>query len=1219
MLRSEGLQLDATHSYDSVEQGTVFWNGDDTQGSISFATDGTNVDANWLRRRTTNVLSTGILDGGVISSDGTDIIISAGDGVVTDNYTDTDNPSSIRVVWDDMTTTTPYFYSHAASYLKINTAGSLSITATAPSLDDHRDNIILGSAGHFTKFQIDYVIQHQHPGYDPALNLWDFVESFGVFNIDGNVYGPDGTDTTLNMFKSAGQSFGLGLNYANSKKRPCVIDDNTQSPVGYVYAYLDGTDWAGSSFRTQVDSSTYNSGIAANDGELSPLPDGSWSIQPLFYFPQTTQTILQYGQTVYDTYEHARTGVADSFALSPSNENAVFRGWLLMTSDTTDLNDISEAEFVAASKFGLTSSVSGGSTGGEANIGQNVGSGGVGPYFDKNGVTLEFKNINAGSSKITVTEDVPNKEIDIDVVPSNIDLNDLGDINAPSPSNGDGILWDSTSSKWLSASFDLSGATGVAGTTGVDGVQGQTGVEGAQGTTGAGIQGVTGVDGIQGQTGAGIQGETGIIGLQGETGIQGTTGLSIGSLSKIFQGIDATGDIFLTPDATAIPWNYVTLKDDYYSHSTSVNPEEVTILQDGLYKLSAQITVSSRGTTGGQRGNPHLIFDIYTDGTWVTQPDSLGGYIRENAAPLATSLTGIGIFQFYANQKIRVAVYDSVLVHPDEATNAFSGRIIVEYKDRSGTSSGTVDNLKDIGDVFAPAPSEGQALIFDSTASQWRAGAAAGAQGLTGVQGTTGSQGSTGAGIQGTTGVQGIQGTTGIQGETGVQGIQGTTGIQGTQGDTGVMGLPGEVAGASLYLHEEASDIGGYERLLRIPSDDPENTEEATVNSTDGLVQIEPYATDSDYPGEGIWPSGTWEFHTYASIDSATGDSRIVASVYRRDTTGNESFLFDSTTAEIDSLTPLLYTHTKTTSDFTGASDDRLVVKYGTYTSSVSDRDVTLYYEGQDHYTYIKTPLRIAGLQGETGVQGTQGETGVQGIQGQTGAGIQGETGAQGTDGETGAQGIQGQTGAGIQGETGVAGVQGETGVQGIQGIQGQTGAGIQGDTGVQGIEGPTPAYKFFADQMDSPNNADWAVGTPSPASADTTNNALTVRRFDDTDEEGIGFLLDIPSDATNVVFGLKSRAETAPASAHNVQPRIYTRNAADNVSVGTWTDGANLTVLSMPTNTNFQYDSESVALSTIDATAGNLTQVEMTRYHTGVTTDLTGDWDLLELAVSFT
>jgi ABC-type tungstate transport system permease subunit len=53
--------------------------------------------------------------------------------------------------------------------------------------------------------------------------------------------------------------------------------------------------------------------------------------------------------------------------------------------------------------------------GGESNTGSNQGVGGVGVYDTKVGIDLQFRNINAGSSKITVTHDSGNKEIDIDV------------------------------------------------------------------------------------------------------------------------------------------------------------------------------------------------------------------------------------------------------------------------------------------------------------------------------------------------------------------------------------------------------------------------------------------------------------------------------------------------------------------------------------------------------------------------------------------------------------------------------------------------------------------------------------------------------------------------------------------------------------------------------------------------------------------------------------
>ena len=66
---------------------------------------------------------------------------------------------------------------------------------------------------------------------------------------------------------------------------------------------------------------------------------------------------------------------------------------------------------------------------GETNTASNVGTAGVGVFKQKTGVDMEFKKINAGSNKVTITDDTGNSEIDVDVTPGNIDINDLA--NAP--------------------------------------------------------------------------------------------------------------------------------------------------------------------------------------------------------------------------------------------------------------------------------------------------------------------------------------------------------------------------------------------------------------------------------------------------------------------------------------------------------------------------------------------------------------------------------------------------------------------------------------------------------------------------------------------------------------------------------------------------------------------------------------------------------------------
>ena len=59
---------------------------------------------------------------------------------------------------------------------------------------------------------------------------------------------------------------------------------------------------------------------------------------------------------------------------------------------------------------------------GEANTASNVGTAGVGVFKQKTGVNLEFQKINASSNRITVSQDVVNSEIDIDVNQANLSI-----------------------------------------------------------------------------------------------------------------------------------------------------------------------------------------------------------------------------------------------------------------------------------------------------------------------------------------------------------------------------------------------------------------------------------------------------------------------------------------------------------------------------------------------------------------------------------------------------------------------------------------------------------------------------------------------------------------------------------------------------------------------------------------------------------------------------
>lgn len=161
--------------------------------------------------------------------------------------------------------------------------------------------------------------------------------------------------------------------------------------------------------------------------------------------------------------------------------------------------------------------------------------------------------------------------------------------------------------------------------------------------------------------------------------------------------------------------------------------------------------------------------------------------------------------------------------------------------------------------------------------------------------------------------------------------------------------------------------------------------------------------------------------------------------------------------------------------------------------------------------------------------------------------------------------------------------------------------------------------FTFQADQLDTPNNANWAVNALAPAAADSVNNAIVVRRFDDTTEEGVGGMVTVPTGAVNVTFYFKWRAQTAPGVAVGVVLTYYTRTIPDNAVVTAWSAAVNFTTLTVPTNANFQYDSQTISLATLGWTVGNLHQFEITRRGTQGGDTLTGDFDLTELILEFT
>jgi hypothetical protein len=160
----------------------------------------------------------------------------------------------------------------------------------------------------------------------------------------------------------------------------------------------------------------------------------------------------------------------------------------------------------------------------------------------------------------------------------------------------------------------------------------------------------------------------------------------------------------------------------------------------------------------------------------------------------------------------------------------------------------------------------------------------------------------------------------------------------------------------------------------------------------------------------------------------------------------------------------------------------------------------------------------------------------------------------------------------------------------------------------VSGGGGGFPVAELYADQMETPNNADWAVNSLAPTETDPVNSGKNVLSFDDTTPEGRGYPIKVPANATSMILRIIHRAKTAPGSPATVMVALHHRDVPNNAAVGSWS-AYNLDNITLPANAYFQYTEYTIPLATIGLTAGMETQLELVRRADQAGDNLVGDW----------
>lgn len=309
--------------------------------------------------------NTGILVGGVtaIGTPTSTISITAGEGIIVDSHTDATSPVVTPIIWSAFTNVVLDDISAFYTSFAIDINGDLIQRPNGVfSRVERRDLIALGTAVHLGHTEIEYISHAAYLSYGGLHSVQDLGAAIGTINVAGNVYQAASND--LSLEKTAGDTFALGSNYHNSTKDPNVLNHPVESPLTFNYNYRDG--FGGFTLvpnATLVVQNKYDTG----GGILATVPNKEWTVQRVFYLPQSELTVIQYGQEKYKDITKATAGmVTEEFVKNPALEDALLRGFIVIKGDCTDLSDEDCTRFVEADKFGQSPAGGAGSSDGDS-------------------------------------------------------------------------------------------------------------------------------------------------------------------------------------------------------------------------------------------------------------------------------------------------------------------------------------------------------------------------------------------------------------------------------------------------------------------------------------------------------------------------------------------------------------------------------------------------------------------------------------------------------------------------------------------------------------------------------------------------------------------------------------------------------------------------------------------------------------------------------------
>jgi hypothetical protein len=288
-----------------------------------------------------NVGTTGLNQGGLltINTDTAKFNLSAGFGYVVNGHSDPNNTTHTKVTWTaKIANVIPNISTQKQTYVAVDINGDLFLTNVPLTATQRRNYIRIGVLIHLDNSAVTYIDNQPTVNIEIGGQVQDILEALGFKSLSGNRVFP--VSNNLKIKKELGRVFKSGANFDNLTTQPHSFTLAAQEPITFRYRTQTGAE---GSDITDITPAIYDL-----NGTITPVAATATlaTIQRVYIF-QDGVVRIQPGQRVFTTLNAAITALNSDVFVTDLDiaENGLYLGAIVLTRNTVNLSNISQAIF----------------------------------------------------------------------------------------------------------------------------------------------------------------------------------------------------------------------------------------------------------------------------------------------------------------------------------------------------------------------------------------------------------------------------------------------------------------------------------------------------------------------------------------------------------------------------------------------------------------------------------------------------------------------------------------------------------------------------------------------------------------------------------------------------------------------------------------------------------------------------------------------------------